>query len=122
MTEQSLNLIVDKDLNKNSWIVNFSGNLDSFSLKEKRKEILDLVESFDRKYLVFDFMKLNFINSESIGLLMQISEILKLKDKQLVVVEAKKNVIDVLNVIGVFEEIRHFKLKSDFLRSLENVN
>lgn len=122
MTEQSLNLIVDKDLNKNSWIVNFSGNLDSFSLKEKRKEILDLVESFDRKYLVFDFMKLNFINSESIGLLMQISETLKLKGKDLVVVEAKKNVIDVLNVIGVFEEIRHFKLKSDFLRSLENVN
>jgi hypothetical protein len=27
-----------------------------------------------------------------------------------------------LDVIGVFEEIRHFKLKSDFLRSLENVN
>lgn len=121
MLEKTLELVVSKD-NPNFLLVDFFGNLDTFGLKEKRKEIMDLVEKLDKKYLVFSFTGLNFINSESISVLMQINESLKAKDRQLILVGAKKNVVDVLNVIGIFEMMPYFKTMPDFLRHLENVH
>lgn len=120
MLNSTLEINVSKDLNPNYWKVDFSGNLDSYSLKDKRKEIMDLVAALDRPMMVFDLEKLVFINSESISLLMNISETLAAAGKKLVLVSAKKNVFDVLDVIGAFEVVTHYKAYEDFLKTLEN--
>ena len=72
----------------------------------------------DKEYLVFNFQNLNFINSECISLLLQFNDILRLKDKKLVIMSAKKNVVDVLEVIGVFQTMPYFKSISDFTNSI----
>lgn len=114
--------IIKQEEGQNYSVVGFWGNLDSFALTEKRKEIVDLVDAFDKQYLVFNFSDLNFLNSESIGLLMQLNEKLINKEKKLVIVQAKKNVLDVLEVIGFLEMVPYYKKLEDFLRTLNNAN
>lgn len=114
--------IVQKEEGESYSVVAFWGNLDSFGLSEKKKEILDLVDQCAKEYLVFNFMDLNFLNSESIGFLMQINEKLMEKGKKLVIVQAKKNVLDVLEVIGLFETMPYYKKLEDFLSTLNNAN
>jgi anti-anti-sigma factor len=121
MLGKTLELVVSKD-NPNFWSVDFFGNLDTYGLQQKRKDIMDLVEAIDKKYLAFNFANLDFINSEAISVLMQISEKLKAKGAKLALIGAKKNVVDVLNVIGIFEMIPYFKTMPDFLKNLENVH
>lgn len=100
----------------------FVGNLDSYGLGEKKAEILDAISKFEKTYLVFNFAELNFLNSESIGFLMQTNEELMAKSKKLILVQAKKNVLDVLEVIGLLETIPYFKNMENFLSSIKNVN
>lgn len=114
--------VVQKEGGDNYSVISFWGNLDSFGLSEKRKVILDLVDKNDKKYLVFNFADLNFLNSESIGFLMQINEKLTINGNKLVIVQAKKNVLDVLEVIGLFETMPYYKKLEDFLSSLNNAN
>lgn len=122
MLNSTLELVVDKKSNPNIWKVDFFGNLDSYSLQTKKKEILDYIDLVEPATLLFDFKGLNFINSESIGLVLHISEKLAEKNKKLVLVGAKKNVFQVLDVIGAFELIPHYKSYDDFLRNQGNAN
>ena len=114
--------VVLKEGNEKYDIVKFWGNMDSFGLSEKKQDILKIVDVFQKKYLVFDFSDLNFVNSESISFLMQINEKLQSSNNSLVLVEAKKNVLDVLDVIGLLETMPYFKRMDDFLRSIRNDN
>lgn len=122
MLNSTLELVVDKKTNPNVWKVDFFGNLDSYSLQSKKKEILDYIEAVEPEVLLFDFTGLNFINSESIGLVLHISEKLAEKKKKLVLVGAKKNVFQVLDVIGAFELVPHYKSYEDYLRAQSNAN
>jgi anti-anti-sigma factor len=122
MLESILQIRVNKD-NSKYWIVEFIGNLDSYGLAERRKEIMMAVDTFDKQYLVFDFTRLEYINSESIGLMLQINETLLARKQELVLVRAKKNVIDVLEVIGLLETVSYFQDLDEFLKKkLNNVN
>lgn len=122
MLNSTLELVVDKKTNPNLWKVDFFGNLDSYSLQTKKKEILDYIETVEPATLMFDFTGLNFINSESIGLVLHISEKLAEKKKKLVLVGAKKNVFQVLDVIGAFELVPHYRTFEDYLRTQGNAN
>jgi anti-anti-sigma factor len=112
--------VVKKEEGENYEVINFWGNMDTFGLSEKRNEIMQMVDSFQKQYLVFNFAELNFLNSESIGFLMQINEKLIAANRKLVIVDAKKNVLDVLEVIGLLETLPYYKKLDDFLRSLKN--
>ncbi len=111
-----------KDDNSNFSRITFWGNLDSFGLSEKRKDIMAVVNGLKKNYLVFDFSDLNFLNSESIGFLMQINEQLMESNKKLVLVNAKTNVLDVLKVIGLFETMPYYQTLDEFASSLNDAN
>jgi anti-anti-sigma factor len=119
MLANTLEIVLRED-GENYSIVSFWGNMDTFGLSEKRKEIMQMVDDFKKEYLVFNFSELNFLNSESIGFLMQINEKLMSENRKLVIVEAKKNVFDVLEVIGLLETLPYYKKMEDFLRSIQN--
>ncbi len=121
MLDTPLEIKIKKD-NEKYWVVEFVGNLDSYGLTEKRKEIAEIIDTVDKPHLVFDFTELEYINSESIGVLMQINEKLTAKDKKLVIVHAKKNVIDVLQVIGLFETVAYYETLDEFVKGLANAN
>lgn len=118
MINNILELVVSDDQTLNYKIVDFSGNLDTDNIRENRNKLFDIVENTNRKYLIFNFLNLEFINSESISLLLQFNEILQKKNQKLILINAKKNVVDVLNVIGVFEIIAYFHDLGEFTKSI----
>ncbi len=120
MIGNTLELVVSKDTNPHFWSVDFIGSMDSYTLHEKGKELEKIVHSVEPKILVFSFVNLEYINSQGIGLLFQYSENLKLANKKLVLIGARKNVEDVLNTIGIFETTEHYKTMPEFLKTLEN--
>jgi stage II sporulation protein AA (anti-sigma F factor antagonist) len=112
--------IKQEDQKKNDCLlVVFDGDLDKLGLDSVRTEIDDLVEKLERKYLVFDFSKLNFINSESIGYLSTIYYRLVKMEKVFVVIGASAHVLDVLNVIGITTFIKVYNNYSDFEKDLK---
>ena len=119
MLNNTLEIVVNNDPNWQYQVVDFIGNLDSYSLKDKREVLFDTVNQANKAYLVFNFLNLNFINSECISLLLQFNEILLKKGKKLVIMNAKKNVIDVLNVIGIFQTMPYFKNIEEFTNSIK---
>lgn len=116
MLNSTLEIVVTTD--KTYKLADFFGNLDSYSLKEKKQEIVALSQNLEYEYLVFNLQNLNFINSESIGLFLQTHETVVAQGKKFVLMAAKKNVYDVLNVIGLLETIPYFRTKDDFLKNL----
>jgi anti-anti-sigma factor len=99
--------------------VDLFGNLDSFSLKAKKGEIIALYKDLNQEYLVINLQNVNFINSESIGLLLMLNEQVTQLTKKFILIGAKKNVYDVLNVIGLTKTIAYFRSKEDFLNNIK---
>jgi anti-anti-sigma factor len=96
--------------------------MDSANIGEKKKTIMNYVNTLDRHYLVLDLTKLDYINSESIGLLFEISDILENSEKKLVLVGSKPNVDDVFKVIGLYEVVPHYNDLAAFLGDFHKNN
>ncbi len=93
---------------KNYQIIGCEGDLDKAGLDENRQKIEELVNNFTLPYMIFDLSKLGYINSESIGFIMMIHSHLAKLGKTLIVVDAKTNVKDVFQVIGLFNVVQYF--------------
>lgn len=119
MLSSTLELVAHKDPQWKYMQIDFFGNLDSYSLKDKKTVLMEMIEKADKEYVVFNFQNLNFINSESISLLLQINEFLLKKQQKLVIMNAKSNVVDVLNVIGIFQTMPYFQNLSEFTKSIK---
>jgi stage II sporulation protein AA (anti-sigma F factor antagonist) len=94
----------------------FSGEFDKSALSENKLEINKTINEFEGKTVIFDFTDLNYINSESIGYLIQLNGYLGSVDKKFVLIGVKKNVKDILNAIGIFEIIPVFSSLDDYLK------
>ncbi len=82
-------------------VVEFHGELDQSTLLNTEKQMGEFLEPFKRPVLIFDLGDLKFINSEGIGFLVSIHAKLRKKGQNLFLCGFKKNVADVLGVIGL---------------------
>jgi anti-anti-sigma factor len=98
--------------------ISFDGDLDKLGLDAAKPKIDEVVEKLEKKFLVFDFTGLNFINSESIGYLITVYYRLVKQQKNLAVVGASDHVKDVLQVIGINEIIKSYENMDGFEKSL----
>lgn len=106
--DQVLNIKTVKSDDADVFIIALSGVLDAFTIGEKKKDIMALIGTVKNLYLLIDLSKLEYINSESIGMLFEINELLEKKHQQLVLVGCKGNILDVLTVIGLFKVIPQY--------------
>jgi anti-anti-sigma factor len=90
---------------KDYQVVNFIGEFDKAGHLDVREELNALVKDLKVSVLVFDFTGLKFINSESIGYLMEIHTNLTKKKKKLVLVKPDAHVKEVLKTIGITDVI-----------------
>ena len=100
-------------------VIDFIGELDKFGLDKVKDQLDSLIDTFDKQSLVFNFARLDFINSESIGFLLTVHAHLLKKNKKLVLVNAPTNVKDVLDVIGMFKIIGYYDSVAHFEQSLK---
>lgn len=96
-------------------IISFDGEMDRAGLSEVRSTLEEHVNSFEKKFLVFDFALLKFINSEGIGYLMEIHTHLVQRDKKLIILGLADHVADVFQAIGISEVMPIYKDLQAFL-------
>jgi len=88
------------ELQANTQLVKFVGQLDETNIEDQAKKIYQVMEG-DVKNLVFDFSELTYLNSKSIGYLADWQQKISLKEGKLVIVGAKENIFDILDVVGL---------------------
>lgn len=88
-------------------LLKFAGQLDESNVDDKAKEIYDIINNVPQGlYLIFDFEKLEYMNSKSIGYLTDWYTKLTEKKGGLVVANAKPNIMDILQVVGLTQLIQ----------------
>lgn len=99
----------------------FSGDFDKAGFSEIRESLDKALEDFlgregeAAKSMIFDFGKLKYINSQGIGVLMEIHAKMAEKDRKLVIIGANDNVKDVFQAIGLNEIIASYDSMDGFL-------
>ncbi len=99
-------------------LITFNGDFDKVGYNEVRDELSGFVKSFSDKYLLFDFSKLKFINSEGIGYLMEVHTHLAQRDRKFVIVGPNSHVADVFKTIGISEVVSIYPSVNDFLSKI----
>jgi len=85
----------------NTQIVHFNGDFDGY-VKENLTEILKLIEDGEAKTrLIFDFSKLNYLNSYAIGHLVAWHNKLTESEGEIIIVGINKNIEDIFSILGV---------------------
>ncbi len=87
-------------------LLKFAGQLDESNVDEKAKEIYDLIAATPQSlFLIFDFEKLEYMNSKSIGYLTDWYSKLSEKKGGIFVANARPNILDILQVVGITQLI-----------------
>ena len=88
-------------------LVKFSGQLDESNVDDKAKEIYAIIEAVPQGLkLIFDFADLEYMNSKSIGYLTDWYTKLSEKTGSIVICQAKPNILDILQVVGLTQLIQ----------------
>lgn len=87
-------------------LLKFAGQLDESNVDEKAKEVYDIIGTVPQGlFLIFDFEKLEYMNSKSIGYLTDWYTKLNEKKGGIIVANAKPNILDILQVVGLTQLI-----------------
>lgn len=111
MTEATMLIedVASTDASKIIKQVLFAGQLDESNIDEKSQTIYQLITQFPKGLnLIFDFEKLEYMNSKSIGYLTDWYGKVTEGGGHLVITKAKPNIVDILSVIGLTQLIPMF--------------
>ncbi len=104
-----LTLKIVTDMKESNYeLFEFHGELDQSTIPNAEKEIEAKMAESKRRYFVFDFADLKFVNSEGIGFLVSMHMKLMKKGHDLVLCAFRKNVADVINLIGLPKLVKIF--------------
>lgn len=102
-TEDIVSSVPDKKIK----LLKFAGQLDESNVDEKAKSIYDLIGSVPAGlFLIFDFEKLEYMNSKSIGYLTDWYTKLNEKKGGIMIANARPNILDILQVVGLTQLIQ----------------
>lgn len=123
MTEANMLIedVASTDATKIIKQVLFSGQLDESNIDEKAQAIYQIITQFPKNLnLIFDFEKLEYMNSKSIGYLTDWYGKVTEGGGHLVIIKAKPNIVDILSVIGLTQLIPMFGSLDEAKYSLLN--
>ncbi|MFA6520763.1 MAG: STAS domain-containing protein [Candidatus Gracilibacteria bacterium] len=87
-------------------LVRFAGQLDESNVDEKAKEIYELINKATLPFfMIFDYEKLEYMNSKSIGYLTDWYTKLSEKKGGIIIANARPNIMDILQVVGLTQLI-----------------
>ncbi|MGE3278269.1 MAG: STAS domain-containing protein [Candidatus Altimarinota bacterium] len=98
-------------------LVKFVGQLDETNIEDQAQKIYQIMEG-DVKNLVFDFSELSYLNSKSIGYIADWQQKISQKGGKLVIVGAKENIFDILDVVGLANIIPIVDTEEDAKKAL----
>lgn len=97
-------------------VVKIVGQLDESNVDEKIQEIYKIIEANPSGLnLIFDFEGLQYMNSKSIGYLTDLYGKITETGGKVIIVQAKPNILDILQVVGLTQLIKTFATKQEGL-------
>lgn len=108
MTEAHINIedIQNTDPQKHIKLITINGQLDESNVDEKAQEIYGIISQNPQGlFMIFDFGKLEYMNSKSIGYLTDWYGKVTQGNGKIVIAQAKQNISDILQVVGLTQLI-----------------
>src|SRR3989339_1280862 len=103
----SVEQVATADNTKNIKIVKFEGQLDESNVDENSQKIYKLIEEVPQNlHLILDFSALEYMNSKAIGYLTDWYGKVTAKNGNIVIAQAKENIIDILQVVGLTQLVK----------------
>lgn len=112
---------VKVSLEKNFPILDVSGEIDHFVAPELQKQIDALVKA-GHEQLILDLLKVHYLDSGGIGILFGAMHKLAAKKGNMAIVLKDKNVIRILELVGLFDprtNVTLYKDKNEAISDLE---
>lgn len=108
MSELTISLKQNTELD-NTYIASFEGAFDGNIPEESLTELNGLLDAENSGMrFIFDFSKLNFLNSYGIGRLVEWQQKVGQKDGQIIIVGLNDNVKEILTLVGVSDLFKVF--------------
>lgn len=100
-------------------VVTASGEMDMTELQRVESVMNPLLENNSVAMVVFDVSELSYMNSRSVGLLMNYYGILKERNRQLILVGLQDGVKDTLSLVGVTQLVPIYDSLEDFAATVK---
>ena len=99
---QKLNITIEKDSElQNTHIIHFEGDFDGYA-KENLTEVQNFVDGAEPSTtLIFDFSKLNYLNSYAIGSLVAWHNHVTKTGGRIIITSVNKDVEDIFSILGI---------------------
>ncbi len=100
-------------------LITIVGALDESNIDIQAQNFYKLLEQFPKKlFLLFDLTKLDYMNSKTIGYITDWSERLKSGGGKMVIANAPKNILDILETVGITALIPAYPTKEEAMKKL----
>jgi stage II sporulation protein AA (anti-sigma F factor antagonist) len=100
MQKLTLNITDYPDL-PNTKLVYFEGDFDGYAAETITALQTEIDQAVPGNTLIFDFSKLNYLNSYAIGQLVSWHNMMNSKQGKIVIVSINKNIQDIFSVLGI---------------------
>lgn len=100
--------ITFQDLNlggKTAKLASFKGQLDETNVDHEAKQIYQIINEMPEPLIILDFGGLDYMNSKSIGYVTDWFTQCNTKNGQILIVNPKPNILDILKVVGITQII-----------------
>lgn len=98
--------------------ITLDGQIDESNL-ESFKNALNPLIGDDRKFILLNLAKLEFINSKVIGYLASLHSQLAEQNQRIIFVEPNQNILDILELVGLTQIMPTFETETKALTAIE---
>ena len=95
------------------------GEMDHHAAEKVRRDIDEMMKSYDAKHLIFDFTKVTFMDSAGIGIVLGRYKKVKQDGGTVAIVQCSPRIRTILNMAGVFSVIKYMDTKKEALEYLQ---
>ena len=99
-------------------LISLKGQIDESNLPEVKGHIDPLVDDGEIDAILFHFQDLEFINSRVIGYFLSLYSKMNELEKNLAIVEANPNIMEILSLVGLTTLITHYDTLAEALEAL----
>lgn len=96
-------MIINATIKDNVLNLSLNGELDEYSASYTRSYLDNAIRNNNYQYVVFDMGGLDFMDSTGIGVLLGRYKLLKSKQKEIYIANAKPIVEKIINMSGIYE-------------------
>ncbi len=95
-------------------MISFDGQLDEMNIEENAPKIYDMIEnSVGKTIFIFDFERLSYMNSKSVGFIADWNERLNKKGGYIAVVIFPPDINDIMTTVGITDFIKEYPTLAD---------